>query len=269
MNLKHLTAIDDILPARNWCRRAWLIAVLWLLICLAATAPAQLLVVVLKPLVPQLQLHNVDGGFWRGSAAQAYWQQDGKVIALGKAEWQLNPWSLFWLHPSARVATHYGEQFFDARVRLSPLGSVALRDANAALPAQLLGLWLPLPARGQFALKIAAVDIARQQLRAVNGDVYWQQAQWQWGQRWLRLGDYRGALRMDKTGELHCALTGQGALAGSGDIGLDFNKKIWSADLSIKPEATLPEEFRQTITVMLAAKPDAQGQLHVQKNGSW
>lgn len=261
--------IDELFPLVAWRRRAIWGAAVWFMLCLLWGAPAQLLVVMLKPIAPQLQLQAVDGGFWNGAAGQAFWQQDGKVIALGKAEWHINPWSLLWLHPSAHISTSYGEQFVDTRVRLSPLGRIALRDTTAAIPAQLIGYWLPLPARGLLAVKLAHAEFSRQRLYSAAGDIYWQQAQWQWGPRWLVLGDYRCALRMEAAGDLHCALQGQGALGGGGDVAIDFNKKNWSADLKLKADEKLPEDFRQTITVMLTATPDTQGQLLVKRNGRW
>jgi hypothetical protein len=261
--------ISAIFPAAVSRRRIWLAVILWFLVCLASTAPAQLLVLLLKPLAPQLQLQDVDGNFWRGSASQAFWSQRDKVVALGKTDWQINPWSLLWLHPSAHVATHYGEQFIDTQVRVSPLGRIALRDTTAAVPAQFIGYWLPLPAQGLVALKLAAADISRQRLLAANGDIYWQQAQWQWGRHWLALGDYRCALRIETAGDLHCALQGQGALGGGGDISADFNKKIWAADLKLKVASSLPDEFRQMLTALLAAQPDAQGQMQIKKDGHW
>lgn len=261
--------ISEIFPAAVSRRRIWLAAILWFSFCLASTAPAQLLAVLLKPLLPQLQLQNVDGNFWRGSASQAFWLQGDKVIALGKTDWQINPWSLLWLHPSAHIATHYGEQFVDTQVRLSPLGRIALRSTTAAVPAQFISYWLPLPAKGLVALKLTAADISRQRVLAASGDIYWQQAQWQWGTQWVSLGDYRCALQIESAGDMHCALQGQGALGGNGDIHIDVAKKVWATDLKLKLAPTLPDEFRQMLTALLATQPDAQGQMQIKKDGHW
>lgn len=250
-------------------RRVISVVVLWLLACLLWFAPAQLLVSLLRPLLPPLQLQGVEGGFWSGSAQQAFWQRDGKLVALGKLDWQINPWSLLWLHPAAHIATSYGEQFIDTRLRLLPFGGVALRDTSAAMPAQLLGHFLPLPTRGLLALKLEQAELTRQGVRSISGDVYWQRAQWQVDQRWLALGDYQCTLQMTAPDQLHCALRGQGALSGAGDIAVDFAKKIWSADVTIKPDASLPAEFRQTLSAMLAAPLDAQGQLLLKRHGNW
>lgn len=265
----NLINFSEIIPAKRWHRRIALIAAAWFFLCLAVGAPAQLLVVILKPLLPQLQLQNVDGGFWRGSAGEGFWRQGDKVIALGKTEWEINPWSLLWLHPSAHISTRYGEQFVDTRVRVSPLGRLALRDMSAAVPVRLIGSWVPLPAKGLLALKLKAADISRAQVISATGDIYWQQAQWQWGNQWLGLGDYRCTLQIEKSGDLHCAVQGQGALAGNGDVRVDFKQKNWSADLRAQAAPALPEDFRHMLTAMLAAQPDAQGQLQVKRSGRW
>ena len=256
-------------PRRVLHRRIGALALVWFLCCLAWSAPAQLLVLVLQPLLPQLQLQNVSGGFWHGSAAQAYWGPHDKVIALGKLEWRIAPWSLLWLHPQADVSTRYGEQSVEMRARLSPLGRIVLRDASAALPAQVLGYWLPLPAAGTLALNLKRAEFTDTDLLAVDGELHWQRAQWQWGNGWLMLGDYRCVLRTEGPDKLQCALRGQGALAGNGTLAIDSNDHSWSADLKVKMHSELPPEFRQTVTMLLAGKADANGELQVQRSGRW
>jgi len=264
----------DISPAdfaldRRWRKRAVAAAAIWFLACLLYGAPAALLQTLARVVVPQLQLHNVSGSFWNGSAAQAFWRQGGRVIALGRFEWHLQAWSLLWLHPSARVATSYGEQFIDTHLRLSPLGTLTLRETSAALPATLLSSWLPIAARGQLAAKFERVELTRSQLRAVQGTLYWQQAQWQWGAHWLALGDYRCELTMPKSQQLHCAVQGQGAFAIAGVIEADTAARQWQAQLQGKAENTLPAEFRQGLQLMLGAQPDAQGKFAVKREGRW
>ena len=263
------TKISGFFPVAAWRRRAIGAAAVWFFVCLLWGAPAQLLAAMLKPLLPQLQLLAIDGGFWNGSAGQAFWQQDGKVMALGKIEWQLSPGSLLWLHPSAHIATRYGEQFVDTHIRFSPRGRIVLYDTSAAIPVQLVGYWLPLPAKGLLDVKLARAEFSRRRVDKAEGDIYWQQAQWQWGAQWLALGDYRCTLHMETAGDLHCVLQGQGALAGTGDVEIDFNKKNWSAAARLKPDAKLPEDFRQTVAALLAVKVDAQNQWQIRRNGSW
>jgi hypothetical protein len=250
-------------------RRVMFAAAIWFVACLLWSAPAQLVVSLLKPIAPQLQLQNVAGSFWHGTAAQAIWQQNDRAIALGSIEWRINPLSLLWAHPSAHVSTNYGEQFFDARVRVSPLGRFVLRDVRGALPMTLVAQWLPLPVNGMLALQLDRVEIARQQLQALQGNVYWQRAQWQWNSRWLVLGDYSCALQMQTAQQLQCALQGQGALSGSGELALNFAERSYTLQAQLQTDRSLPEEFRQGLSVMLAAQPDANNQLHVKRSGRW
>lgn len=260
---------DEFIFDRRWRRRALIAAIIWFSGCLLYGTPATLFAALLRTLTPALQLQNVAGSFWNGTAAQVFWQQNDQVIALGSVEWHLRPWSLLWLHPSAHIVANYGEQFFDARVQLSPLGTLTLDKTSGALPASILSYWAPLPARGQIAFKLDRVEIARAQLRVLQGALYWQQAQWQWNSHWLALGDYRCELQMPTAQQIRCALQGQGKLSIDGDVNVNVSERSWALQTRIKIEPTLPEDFRQGLQVMLAAQPDAQGQLVVKRSGRW
>src|SRR5690606_7455136 len=148
--------------------------------------------------------------------------------------------------------TRYGEQSVEMRARLSPLGRIVLRDASAALPAQVLGYWLPLPAAGTLALNLKRAEFTDTDLLAVDGELHWQRAQWQWGNGWLALGDYRWVGRTEGPGKLRCALGGQGALGGNGMLGINSNAHGWSADLKVKMQPGLPADFRQPVPMLLA-----------------
>lgn len=275
-----MTAIKaDFFLDRRWRKRALIAAIFWFLLCLFYGAPATLVAALLRSVAPQLQLQNVSGSFWNGNAAQAFWLQNGsaqnnQVIALGSIEWHLQPLSLLWLHPSVHIITNYGEQFIDARVRISPLGNLTLMKTSAALPAALLSSWMPIPARGQIAVKLdraelSGVNSARTQVNVLQGALYWQQAQWQWNSHWLALGDYRCELTMPTPQQVHCGVQGQGALAINGAVDVNTGERSWSTQLQFKAESSLPDDFRQGLQLMLAAQPDAQGNVAVKRNGHW
>jgi hypothetical protein len=270
--------IDAAFPAKSNVRiqrRVIAAAAIWFVVCLIWTAPASLFALLLKPIVPQLQLQNISGGFWHGAAGQAIWQQEGRAIALGSLQWKIYPLSLLWLHPSARLSattgmeTNQGEQFFDAHVRISPFGHIALRDANAAIPMTLLSQWLPLPANGTLTLKLDRAEFARKQLQSLQGTVYWQRAQWQWNSRWVGLGDYSCALQMPNAQQLQGMLQGQGALGGNGEVTVNFSERSYTLNAQLKAERSLPEEFRQGLVLMAGAQPGANGQMQIRRSGRW
>jgi hypothetical protein len=264
----------DLFLKPHWRKRVLIAALVWFLMCLFYGAPATLFAALLRSIAPQLQLQNVSGSFWNGNAAEVFWlqnggQQNNQTIALGSIEWHLQPWSLLWLHPSAHITANYGEQFVDATIRLSPLGAVTLNKTSAALPATLLSNWLPIPARGQIALKLDRAELSRTQLRTMQGVLYWQQAQWQWNAHWLALGDYRCELTMPAAQKVHCGVQGQGALALDGAIDVSISERSWLMQLQVKAAPSLPDDFRQSLQLMLAGEPDAQGNVMVKRNGRW
>lgn len=253
----------------RWRRRALIVAVSWFLACVFYGAPATLFDSLLRKLAPQLQLQNVSGSFWNGNAAQSFWVQGNQVIALGSFEWHLQPWSLLWLHPSAHIATSYGEQFIDARLRVSPLGGLTLTKTSAALPAALVSNWAPLGARGQIAVKLERAELSRRQIHALQGTLYWQQAQWQWNSHWLALGEYRCELSVPAAQQVRCALQGQGALALDGVVDVNTQEHHWALQLQVKTEPSLPEDFRQGAQLLFGVQPDAQGNYSIKRDGRW
>lgn len=265
------TDIDALIADSRFRRYALTTALLWFFICLLWGAPASLMAALLKPFAPQLELHALEGSFWHGRAGEAFWQQKNQRIAFGTVEWQLSPWSLLWLHPSVHLDTHYGEQFLDARVRISPLGNLQLRDVSAALPVAALAHWLPIPADGLFGAKLPRVDLALRGMRLadVQGEVQWQRATWQWSSRWITLGDYSCRLEMKDATQLHGILQGQGALAANGDIAVNFKEQNYSVQLQLTPAVSLPQEFRDGVGLLLAAKHDEQGRWILTRNAKW
>lgn len=257
--------------ALRYRRRAIAVAVLWFVGCLAWTAPAALMAMLLKPLAPQLQLQMLEGGFWQGRAGAAFWQQGEQRFALGRLEWKLSPLSLLWLHPGAQISTSYGEQFVDAHVRVSPLGTLQLRDLRAALPVAALTHQLPVRVEGLLGLRMKRVELGLRtlQLRELDGEIQWQRAATQWGSNWVALGDYTGIVTTPEKKQMRVQLDGKGALAANGEVTLNIVDKSYALQLVLTPAATLPQELRDGAGAMLGGQRDAQGRWQVKRDGKW
>lgn len=257
--------------ALRYRRSAIALAVAWFFGCLAWGAPAALMVALLKPLVPQFELQMPEGGFWHGRAGAAFWQQGDQRFALGAIEWRLSPWSLLWLHPSAHVATTYGDQFIDTRVRLSPLGTLQLRELRAALPVAALTQQLPVRIEGLLGLRLERAELSRRdpQLRELQGEIQWQHAAWQWNSNWVLLGDYAGQVSTPEKSRLQIKLDGKGALAASGETTLNLVDKTYALQLLLTPAPSLPQELRDGAGVFLGGQRDAQGRWQIKRDGKW
>lgn len=250
-------------------------AILWFIGCLLALAPATAAARLLHWTMPQLELAAVEGSFWRGSAGQSFLAVGNQRVALGRLEWQLNGLSLLWLHPSAHISTEWGDQIVDAQVRVSPFGAVAVRDLRAVVPVDLVKLWAPVPARGALGLNFDAIDLDRRALPSLNGKIDWRRAQWQWGDRWLALGDYRFAVQT-RDGALAGEIGGGGDLAAQGKFTADLGKRSYAIDAQLSASRGLPQEFRDSLVFLLGAKPAATEAgagspvtMTLQRNGSW
>jgi hypothetical protein len=257
--------------AFRYRRRAIALAAIWFFCCLAWGAPAALMALLLKPLAPQLELQMIEGSFWHGRAGAAFWQQGSQRFALGNLEWRLSPWSLLWLHPGAHITANYGDQVIDTRVRVSPLGTLQLRDLRAALPVEGLSQKLPLRLDGLLGLRFARAEIARRdpQLRVLEGDFEWQRAASQWNSNWVALGDYSGRISMPEKEQLRIQLDGKGALAATGEATVKLADKSYALQLLLTPAPTLPQELRDGAGAMLGGQRDAQGRWQIKRDGKW
>jgi hypothetical protein len=165
----------------------------------------------------------------------------------------------------------------DAQLRISPTGVINLRDTRALFPVELAKLWLPVPARGVIGLNLQSAVIEHRLPQSIAGEIQWQRAQWQWGDRWLPLGDYRLQLHTEKNGELRGEIVGEGDLASTGTLQFDPVKRAYQIDTKLSASRGLPQEFRDSLVFLLNAKPvenTEQGagaplMLQLQRNGSW
>ncbi|MET0377490.1 MAG: type II secretion system protein N [Spongiibacteraceae bacterium] len=251
-------------------------AALWFLSWLLVLAPAAATVRLLRWSVPQLELAAIDGSFWRGSAGQAFVTVGNQRIALGRLDWQLNGWSLLWLHPSAKISSEWGEQIVTTRLRVNPLGSVRLHELRAALPVELLKIWAPLPARGTLALNLDAVDFSRTTLQKIDGSIDWRRAQWQWGDRWLALADYQLNVATHNDGMVAGKISGAGDLAATGTLTANLETRAYDLNAQLSASRALPQEFRDSLVFLLRAQPvntDASAGgpvvMKLQRTGSW
>ena len=257
--------------ALRYRRRIIALATIWFLGCLAWNAPATLMATVLKPFAPQLELQSLEGGFWRGRAGSAFWRLGDQRFALGRVEWTLNPWSLLWLHPGAQINTAYGEQFIDTRVRISPLGTLQLRDLRAALPVAALTRQLPVQVEGLAGLRFERVDLGLHSLQLLDlqGDIQWQRAATQWNSNWVTLGDYASVASMPDKKQLRLQIEGKGALAANGEATLNLADRNYAVQLLLTPAASLPQELRDGAGAMLGGQRDAQGRWQIKREGKW
>lgn len=240
---------------KRWRRGLIVAATVWLLACLLAFAPARVAARLFQLALPQLELGALSGSFWQGSAGQTYLTMGSQRLALGRLDWQLNAWSLLWLHPSAHVTAVWGEQLFDTNLRISPTGTLTLRETRAVFPVTLTRLWLPLPARGNIGLRVSAASFSRRGLQDLTGEISWQRAQWQWGERWLALGEYQLQLHTEGESKLLGAFDGKGDLSGGGKVVIDLAQRQYQIDAQLAASRGLPQEFRDSLVFLLGAKP--------------
>lgn len=255
---------------RRLRRALGLLLPLWFLAALAWLAPAQLLPLLLQGPLPQLNLGSVSGSFWHGRAPNALWHDGPRVVALGAVEWRLAPWSLLLLQPRVQVTADFGEQLVHGTLLAAPDGSVELREVRAVLPARLMQLLAPLPVDGRFTLQLARLELRGDgALSALDGELQWQRAAWQWEQRWLALGDYRCQLSTLASDQLRCVLEGGSAATVDGHVDIDLAQRSYHIASDWRFGDELPVEVRDGAPLLFGASDKGDGSWRIEREGRW
>jgi hypothetical protein len=263
-------AVEVALLPRRLRRALLLLLPVWFLAALAWLAPAQLLPMLLHGALPQLDLGNVYGSFWRGRAPSVLWHDGSRAVALGAVEWRIAPWSLLLLQPRLQFTADYGEQFVHATLVTSASGRVELRKGRAALPARSVPLAVPLPVDGLFALQLERLELRGDgTLMALAGELQWQRAALQWEQRWLALGDYRCRLQAVAADQVRCELEGGSAAAVNGVVDIDLAQRSYRIASDWRLGDELPAEVRDGAPLLFGASGDRAGGWRIEREGRW
>ena len=165
-------------------KKRWLVlaGVLALLAGTLLLAPAEWLAAKAVPDNAPIKLLGVSGELRRGRIQQIELSQLRPPKQLGPARWQLNPFSLLWLHPSLSLELD-APLLARGKLHLSPLGSAHFHDWRATGEvADLVALagYSFLPVSGKLGLNIEQLDISGPLPDSVAGTAQLLNLQWKW-----------------------------------------------------------------------------------------
>ena len=198
---------------------------------------------------------GLSGTIWSGQALRGWWGAGDKTIMLGRVQWQLQPWRLFWSSPIT-VSTQWGAQQFDARLSYLPGARLRLTDTNLNFDTQILGALMPLYIGGGFSGRFTTIDLEGGQLTAAAGKAILENAVWTAQSGDIPLGTYHLDIENQVDGEVVGAMkTLGGALQLTGDV------VIRPGSYQIKLQATGPvaldDSFRGAVAML--ATPTSEG----------
>ncbi|MDG2460061.1 MAG: type II secretion system protein N [Luminiphilus sp.] len=224
------------------------------MLLLISQIPARTLVWLLPE---QVKLSGLSGTIWSGQGARAWVKHDGKPLMLGRLQWRLQPWRMFWSTPLT-LSTQWGEQTLHTRAGLSATGSWLLRDTHISIDARIFRLFFPLYLGGTVSAHLERIEITDARIQQALGGMLLREMVWTARGGNLPLGTYRINLADSgsELGEVRGAMeTIEGALVLTGGFLLSDD----SYDVSLRASGPVAREesFRRAVSVL--ATPTANG----------
>lgn len=225
-----------------------MLALLFLLVLLVS-APAHLL----GRLLPEdsVRISGISGTVWSGEASNAAVLTDGGWLQLGRTSWELSPLYLLLLSPAGDVESRWGQQRFQAKLRLSPSGKLRVRDLEASFSAALIKRWIPVILRGELNLLVDRMEFSEGMPVSGAGRLVWRQAFWRGNRGSQPLGDYVLEFNISAPGQGEARIT---TLSGPIEIdgGLTVDGRRYAVDASLTSEQQIDRELAEALELMAA-----------------
>lgn len=240
-------------------KKRWLVLAggLALLAGTLLNAPAAWLAAQALPANAPVKLLGVSGTLRGGTIQQIELSQLRPPKQLGPARWQLNPFSLLWLHPNLNLEVD-APLLARGHVRLSPLGSAHFHDWRAtgevADLAALAGYSF-LPVSGTLGLNIKQVSLSGPLPDSVTGSAQLLNLQWKLGRQELDLGDVQADLATVDGENIATLSAPRGPLDLEGTARIDAEGR-YDVNVRIKPKADAPQQLVNLLRGL--GRPDSQ-----------
>lgn len=238
----------------HWLARRYRgVSIALFLLLLISQVPAR----TLAWLAPEnLTVSGLTGTVWTGEAARAWVTIDGKPLMLGRLDWQIRPWRLFWSTPVFLSAT-WAEQKLKTRLGPTATGKWMLRDTQVSIDAEIFRLFFPLYLGGTASGNFAHLEVANARVVSVLGAAFLSDAVWTARGGNLPLGTYHISLDSDKAGSgiRGEVKTSEGALVLEGTVMLSPDS--YQVALRATGPVARDESFRRAVTML--ASPTADG----------
>ncbi|MDO8862214.1 type II secretion system protein N [Haliea sp. E1-2-M8] len=233
---------------------AGVLALVLLLLLLAISAPAHLLLRLLEN--TPVTAEGLQGTVWRGSAGRVLVATDVGLLHLGEVSWSLQPWSLLTLAPRLEVESHWGGQRLQAEVQLRGRDDISLEHLDASFDAALIRHLAPVALQGVVSLQAQQLHLRDGLPVQAQGRVLWQQAVWDSPRGMLPLGSYVLEIAQPRGGELTGeVLTLEGPVRATGQ--LQLARSSYSIAVLISNDGNWDPQLQEALSLL--ARPVAEG----------
>ena len=230
------------------------LALVVLLVLLASSAPAHLLLRVLEntPVTAQA----LQGTIWQGRAGRVLVATDAGLLHLGEVSWSLRPWSLLALAPRLQVGSRWGGQRLQAELQIRGRSDITLETLDASFDAALLRHLAPVALQGVVSLQATQLRLRDGLPVETEGRLLWQQAAWDAPRGVLSLGSYVVEVSQPRGGDLTgTVLTLEGPVRATGQ--LQLARSSYSIAVLIAHDGRWDPQLQEALSLL--ARPVAEG----------
>ena len=217
--------------------------VVYFLFLVFSRIPAAFAINGLHTAMPNLWLTSVSGTIWSGKAQQSQIDVEGYSIPLGAIKWDLNAWSLLVLRPCIKFSAIQSTQNISGELCQQLGGNSYVKEANVDASMAMISNLMPVEVRGPGSLQVIEAVFEKANVKKLNAQLSWQNAQFLAIDNWLKLGSLAAKFTATGDGGIKVEVFD---LQGPLKVNLNaswYNEKGWVADGTISPQDSASDQL--------------------------
>lgn len=227
--------------------------------------PASLVVNAVKDQAPQINIQNVSGTLWQGSAQRVTVQSK---YVFKNVEWSVCAAHLLIAEACIELNAMYNKNPLSGQVSVGINKTLHGKNIKTAMSAQSLGQMITLPIgeiAGNISLDLATLSYEQGGIPAVNGVIQWNNASITIAEM-AKLGNITITLTDSDESSISAEISNQdGQLAIAGRASVSANTD-YNVDLNLTPNNTASNNLKSSLS--LFARPQPDGSFIVKNNGN-
>ncbi len=213
---------------------------------------------------PQLELAQLSGSLWDGTAKESALLINDNVIDLGQFSWQLDMAQFLDKEIVLQLQSSAPDHAVQAQVTFVQDGKVTVKSAEGYFPIKLLEPWIPLLIQGKLAFVIDHWIFTSRELIALDGVLNLEDADWLGGDEEMPLGSYMAQVSMQQQ-DLQIQINDFGAILGVDGMITVNAVSHYHFTASLQPREGLAPEVAESI--LWFGKRNSTGDILIDRRG--